>query len=345
MFSKVKLAILLTSSVFCCLSVLAQEAAATKSVSGSPVLVVTNSTVDLGDVAPKSKHRFAYQFKNTGDAELVIDHIQSTCGCTVPALKKKNIAPGEAGEIDVTFTAATRAGLMTKHLYIYSNDPANPKYSLEIKANTVFKVKVMPEKLQLSLAEKNAGAPDLKLQSLDGKEFSVKSYRCTGNAIELNYDPNKTAKEFTFKLKADSDRLANNLNGAITLDLSHPECKSVLVSYSTTPKYVVSPSRVVFLNAVGGALQKRSVWIKSSSEKKMKIKSITDANGTVSLLDSNGEPVEAAELETDTGMLRFNIVITAPDKDKEELYFKDDLRIELENGEVLNIDIAGWYKK
>jgi hypothetical protein len=345
MFLKVKVALLLISVVSFCTAVWAQDNTAAKSDSGSPVLVVLNPTVDLGDVPPKSKHKLAYQFKNTGDAELVVDHIQSTCGCTVPALKKKKIAPGETGEIDVTFTAATRAGMMTKHLYIYSNDPANPRAPLEIKANTVFKVKVTPDKMQLSLAEKNAGAPELKLQSLDGKEFSVKSYRCTGNALEIDYDPNKKAKEFTFKLKAHTDRLANNLNGAITIDLSHPDCQSVMAGYSTTPRYVVSPSRIVFLNAADGEQQKRSVWIKSSYEKGMKVKSVTNKNGTVTMLNSQGEPVDAAELETDNGMLRFNIVITAPAKAGDELYFKDELAIELENGEILNIDIAGWYKK
>ncbi|MBQ8047856.1 MAG: DUF1573 domain-containing protein [Prevotella sp.] len=44
-----------------------------------------------------------FTFTNTGDAPLIINQAVASCGCTVPSYTKSPIAPGEKGEIKVTY--------------------------------------------------------------------------------------------------------------------------------------------------------------------------------------------------------------------------------------------------
>ncbi len=63
-------------------------------------------------------------FTNVGDAPLVVNQAVSSCGCTVPSYTKTPIAPGEKGEIKVTYNAGKSVGRFTKNITVRTNgDP------------------------------------------------------------------------------------------------------------------------------------------------------------------------------------------------------------------------------
>ena len=62
------------------------------------------NTVDYGKVYKDSDSGLrTFEFKNTGDAPLIITNVQSTCGCTVPSKPTEPIMPGKTGKIDVKY--------------------------------------------------------------------------------------------------------------------------------------------------------------------------------------------------------------------------------------------------
>jgi len=65
---------------------------------------------ELGD----TEYRALFPFKNVGSETIKIDHVSSSCGCTVPALKKKTFAPGESGEVEAVFDFGSRVGPQRK---------------------------------------------------------------------------------------------------------------------------------------------------------------------------------------------------------------------------------------
>ena len=79
-----------------------------------------------------------FKFKNTGDTEAKIASVKSSCSCTTPKLEKKNFAPGESGEVNVTFTIGARTGLQAKTIVVESNDPNRP---ITINANVVVDIR------------------------------------------------------------------------------------------------------------------------------------------------------------------------------------------------------------
>ena len=58
---------------------------------------------NFGDVVDGSFPSTIFKFTNTGDKNLVLQKVQSSCGCTSPSWPREPIPPGESGEVKVMF--------------------------------------------------------------------------------------------------------------------------------------------------------------------------------------------------------------------------------------------------
>ncbi len=91
---------------------------------------------DFGVLVDGEKVSFSFKFVNNGKGPLIISHVSSTCGCTVPQYPREPIPPGEQGLIKVSFDSRGRLGMQTKSVTIFSNtDP--PSHQLTITSNVV----------------------------------------------------------------------------------------------------------------------------------------------------------------------------------------------------------------
>lgn len=64
-------------------------------------------THDFGSFAESAPtQKCVFTFTNVGDKPLVINQAVASCGCTVPSYTKTPIAPGEKGEIKITYNGA-----------------------------------------------------------------------------------------------------------------------------------------------------------------------------------------------------------------------------------------------
>ena len=61
-----------------------------------------------------------FVFTNTGKAPLLVTHVKSTCGCTIPTWSKEPVNPGKKGNILVSYDTH-RVGAFNKSIYVYSN--------------------------------------------------------------------------------------------------------------------------------------------------------------------------------------------------------------------------------
>ena len=79
-----------------------------------PVMVFENNAHDFGVIGPDKKVSYTFNFKNTGEANLMISNAVGSCGCTVPEYPKEPIQPGESGKILVTFSPTGKNGNQQK---------------------------------------------------------------------------------------------------------------------------------------------------------------------------------------------------------------------------------------
>jgi len=101
-------------------------------------------TVDYGQIAKGSDGVRVFEFTNTGDSELVVSDVKSSCGCTVPKKPDGPVAPGESSTIEVKYDT-NRVGPIRKTVTVYSNAD-EPIKALKIKGEVLADGKSVLEK-------------------------------------------------------------------------------------------------------------------------------------------------------------------------------------------------------
>lgn len=99
-----------------------------------------DNTVDFGTVSKETDSGVrTFEFKNTGDAPLIITNVQSTCGCTVPSKPTEPIMPGKTGKIDVKYNM--NPGPIRKTITVESNavNYDGGRIALKIKGEVIVK--------------------------------------------------------------------------------------------------------------------------------------------------------------------------------------------------------------
>ena len=76
---------------------------------------------DFGQVREGEKVKHTYEFKNTGDADLLLQNVTASCGCTTPDYSKKPVRPGKKGRIEVVFNTKGRPGQQRKTVRVVTN--------------------------------------------------------------------------------------------------------------------------------------------------------------------------------------------------------------------------------
>lgn len=113
-----------------------------------------DNTIDYGTVNKETDSGLrTFEFKNTGDAPLIISNVQSTCGCTVPTKPTEPILPGKMGKIDVKYNM--NPGTIRKTITVESNavNFENGVVKLTIKGEVFVKKEVSPLEKKKSMLE------------------------------------------------------------------------------------------------------------------------------------------------------------------------------------------------
>jgi len=106
-----------------------------------PVMEFVKLEHDFGKVIQGEVVSYAFKFKNTGNADLVIANISATCGCTAGKYPKLPVKPGEEEFIEISFNSSGKEGFQNK--------------TLDIAANTQPSITTITVKAMVFLPERN----------------------------------------------------------------------------------------------------------------------------------------------------------------------------------------------
>lgn len=112
-----------------------------------------DNTIDYGTTNKEDDNGIrSFEFTNTGDADLIITNVQSTCGCTVPSKPTEPIKPGKTGKIDVKYNM--NPGPIRKTITVESNavNVEEGRVAIKIKGEVIVKPVV-------NLLEKKSNSP------------------------------------------------------------------------------------------------------------------------------------------------------------------------------------------
>ena len=121
---------------------------------------------DLGVLYEGSKLKRTLSFQNVGKEDLVISQVRPSCTCLQAELLKTAAAPGDGGEIMLTFDTAGLRGVQEYAVYVHSNDPVSPVVQVRVSAA------IRPTKLLVSTRRIHFGDVDANLGAI--REIYVK---------------------------------------------------------------------------------------------------------------------------------------------------------------------------
>lgn len=125
--------------LFCvCFAVYAEEK---KSEASAPNLSVSPQSWDFGTVIEGDIAERIFTIKNTGNAELAITNVRSSCGCAAALLSTDKVLPGQATELKVSFNSSGYRSNFEKYVYLTTNDPDEPYKTITINGS----VKALPK--------------------------------------------------------------------------------------------------------------------------------------------------------------------------------------------------------
>ena len=119
----------------------------TKAAQTEKLIVFKNEVIERPEVKYDSQDLFIFEFKNTGKTPVLIQNVQTSCGCTNASKPEEPIQPGKKGEIAVKYDTK-RVGQFTKTITVTTNVQTEP-IILTIKGT------VLPQEVKTEEAPKN----------------------------------------------------------------------------------------------------------------------------------------------------------------------------------------------
>jgi hypothetical protein len=91
-----------------------------KKAKGDAIIAFAETNYEYGEIPFGGDGECEFFFRNTGKTPLVLTHVKSTCGCTIPDWPHEPVKAGEQGIIRVSYDTQ-RVGFFKKSVYVYSN--------------------------------------------------------------------------------------------------------------------------------------------------------------------------------------------------------------------------------
>ena len=101
-----------------------------------PQINFTEEMHNFGNINEGDKKVYSYSFQNTGDADLIVTGVESSCGCIVSDFAKNAILPGARGQINILFDSKDEPGQKVETITVYTNTKT-PKKELTVIANVI----------------------------------------------------------------------------------------------------------------------------------------------------------------------------------------------------------------
>ena len=142
-----------------------------------------------------------FEFTNTGTASVRIVEVRSGCGCTVAAMDKQVVAPGEKGTVQAVYHVAQRTGRQTVAVTVRTEEPEPRSHDLAVEVQIGAFAQLTPRLLYWRVGD-DAAPKMLQVALVDGFEF-VSAESVSGDfelavvsksekAVELKVSPRDT---------------------------------------------------------------------------------------------------------------------------------------------------------
>ena len=212
-------------------------------------------SLDLGDVAKGSTVEFSFPVVNSFDSELIIDSIDSNCGCTAVHTGQMTIAPGETSEIQGKINTEAYSGRRKAILTVRLRSPAAQEIRLRVDSFIRTDLVLYPGAIHFSDAFTgkaytkkttlmHAGSTPIGIKSIELPRAWI---RCTHRESFREDDKTNFELEVTIADDAPAGDFREIIN--LTLDDGKNTVLPLMVSGIIARELSISP-RSIFLSSI-----------------------------------------------------------------------------------------------
>ena len=210
--------------------VIGTPAAPVVDVANAPRIKFAIKKWDFGKVIEGPKVKRIVHFTNTGKSPLIIEQVQTSCGCTAAEAEgRKEIPPGEDGAIRVEYNTKDRPGKANKTVTVVSNDPLNKNFELKFDVEVVRLVDAQPSRVSFFGIKKGETRNQLvKVLGLEDKPLRILSAKSANGAVAV-----------TMKALTEGARSGATIDVSVPVDKPIGEIRDEIVlatSYKKSPE-------------------------------------------------------------------------------------------------------------
>jgi hypothetical protein len=193
---------------------------------------------DFGDVNHGQSPSVELTCANTGDELLILEKVESSCGCAKSVVGSPKIEPGASGKILAQVeTLGMDPGRHSKTVHVFSNDPEHPRITLRLIFNVVRHVSVNPDILATCLLEAGKDAVfSLQAVNHSAGPITLKAGKTDGgpeivlNPEEITARPGEKVN-FQLSVRAKTEPGQTNLKGKAFIETTDDVDKLIPLRY------------------------------------------------------------------------------------------------------------------
>lgn len=150
-------------------------ALAAPAAAAAPKIVIDHPVYDFGTALEGQFVTHTFHIKNAGNADLLLNGLHTSCGCTAAAPSKERLAPGESADLKVTFDTRFQKGHRVRTITLFSNDPASRTTVVTLQGEVRVEVEAIPSEVNFDKIKFGAEASRaVTISDLSkGKDFTI----------------------------------------------------------------------------------------------------------------------------------------------------------------------------
>jgi hypothetical protein len=246
---------------------------------GRPRVALDEPVFDFGTVDRGARIDHTFRVPNRGSATLRIDHVKSSCGCTVAVLSEREVAPGEEARVAVSLDTARLAGRTNKTVNVYTNDPDAPVIGLTLAGQVTADLVLSPDPLYLGHVRRGeATRREVTITpGRPGATYKVERVEHTSPHVLARVDPRGDGPGQRLVVELDRDTPLGRFSEQLHLRTTsprEPELK-LTVFGSVEGDVVVLPPQITFGVIRGGTAPERDLYIRNRGARPITVTRVT----------------------------------------------------------------------
>jgi hypothetical protein len=285
-----------------------------------PLAKIVESEYDFGRVMQGHKvvHEFAIQ--NSGDADLVLQRIAPSCGCTAAAVTSSTIKPGSSEKVRVTFDTSGMYGSKTKTVNVLTNARENAEVTLRMRGSVVRGITATPERLVFGEVSQGSSlatrTQEVSIAVTEGMDWEITRVSSGSRFISVTPLADQgNAKRYSVTIQPDAPK--GDMRERLIVEFKDPSHAAVNIPVMATVlgDLRLTPATVSFGIISGTEPLERRIKYENASSVPVAINGVTSSHPAVAatMLDVDGGKRGVVVVKVDpkmvTGDLRATVEI------------------------------------